>query len=418
MNFEELKLKAELNKAISDLDYKILTKIQAESIPYILDGKDLLGIAKTGTGKTAAFSLPILNKILQAPKTIEVGHPRALILAPTRELCAQIGENISNYSKYTSIRNIVLYGGTSTEEQIEQLKKPFDIIVATPIRLFDLMEDNIIKLNSVDFFVLDEADKIIELDSRIALKKILKKMPREKQSLFFSATMNEKIEELSNEILQSPVKIRDDEKVNLHLIEQNVMFLKKENKNKLLLELLSKKEAKSAIIFTNSKLTADNIVRFLTEYKIRSEALHSGKSNVHREKVVDHLKTRYIRYLISTDLGSRGLDFENISHVINYDIPTNAEDYIHRIGRTARYQSKGVSLSFCAKDEKSAFDRIEQLTKIKMKVLPNTYNDESVKTAKGSESKPQTKLSKTQKIKNNLNWIAAKRPKKIQKKGS
>ena len=154
MNFEELKLKAELNKAISDLDYKILTKIQAESIPYILDGKDLLGIAKTGTGKTAAFSLPILNKILQAPKTIEVGHPRALILAPTRELCAQIGENISNYSKYTSIRNIVLYGGTSTEEQIEQLKKPFDIIVATPIRLFDLMEDNIIKLNSVDFFVL------------------------------------------------------------------------------------------------------------------------------------------------------------------------------------------------------------------------------------------------------------------------
>lgn len=417
MNFDELKLNVELNKAISDLDYKVLTQIQIDSIPKILEGNDLLGIAKTGTGKTACFCLPILDKIISSPKKVEIGCPRGLILAPTRELCAQIGENLNSYSKYTKIQSIVLYGGVSTEEQIEQLKKPYDIIVATPIRLYDLMEENIIKLDTTEFFVLDEADKIIELDSRIALKTIIKKLPREKQSLFFSATMNEKIEELANEILKNPIKIRNEEKINFDLIEQSVMFVKKENKNKLLLELLSKKEAKSAIIFTNSKQSADNIVRFLTEYKIRSEALHSGKSNVHREKVVEHLKTRYIKYLVSTDLGSRGLDFENISHVINYEIPPNAEDYIHRIGRTARQLSKGVSLSLCASDEKSAFDRIEVLTKIKMKVLHNPYHNESAKTAKGSDAKPKTKLTKNEKIKSNTAWLAAKKPKKIQKKG-
>lgn len=418
MNFDELKLNVELSKAIKELDYKILTQIQIDSIPHILKGNDLLGIAKTGTGKTACFCLPILNKLLLTPKKVEIGQPRAIILAPTRELCAQIGENLDLYSKYTKIKSIVLYGGVSTEDQIENLKKPYDIIVATPIRLYDLMEENIIKIENTEFFVLDEADKIIELDLRIALKKIIKSLPRKKQSLFFSATMNEKIEELANEILVNPIKIKSEEKINLDLIEQNVMFVKKENKNKLLLELLSKKEAKSAIIFTNSKASADNIVRFLTEYKIRSEALHSGKSNVHREKVVEHLKTRYIKYLVSTDLGSRGLDFENISHVINYEIPTNAEDYIHRIGRTARYQSKGVSLSFCASDEKSALDRIEALTKIKMKVLHNPYHNESAKTAKGSDAKPKTKLTKSEKIKSNTAWLASKKPKKIQKKGS
>lgn len=401
MIFRDLKIKEELIKALDELNYITPTQIQEKALPFILEGKDLLGIAQTGTGKTATFSLPILNSFLEQNKKSMEKHPRALILAPTRELCAQIGQNLAAYSKYTDTTSLVTYGGVSAGPQIEALKKRQDILIATPGRLVDLVEQKDVFLEDIEVLVLDEADKIIKMGFRADLKKILKKLPKPRQNLFFSATMNKEIKQTALEILEDPVNVEiEEEKVNLNLIEQNVLYVLKENKLKTLLELLKRKEVKRAIIFANSKLNADNIVRYLSNNNIKSEALHSGKSNTHREKVIRHVQLNEIKFMVATDLVSRGLDFTNMTHVINFDIPNDFENYVHRIGRIGRAGKKGVAFSLCSLDERNNFKKIEGENKSHINTVNHEYHSNLVKTGeKSSNSKfrprPKTKKKST-----------------------
>ncbi len=387
MSFSDFKLRDELMKALEDVKYLAPTPIQEQSIPYIMQKKDLIGIAQTGTGKTAAFSLPILNSFLESKTKTKYGHPRALILAPTRELCAQIGKNIEAYAKYTDFKVLVTYGGVSPEPQIAALKGTVDILVATPGRLIDLVEQKNVSLDDVETLVLDEADKLIQMGLRVDLRKIIRKLPKVRQNLFFSATMNKETKSTASELLIDPVKIEIEiEEISLKLIEQNVLYVLKEHKIKALLELLGKKEVKSAIIFTNSKIHADDIVRSLTKNNIKSVALHSGKSNTHREKVVRWVGLKEIKFLIATDLASRGLDFCDMTHVINFDIPRDFENYLHRVGRIGRAGKKGVSYSLCSLDERNFFKKIEEDNKYPIKTTAHEFHSNLVKTNGGNRA--------------------------------
>lgn len=392
MTFDKFNFDENLNKALIDINFVEPTQIQAETISKILEGNDLLGIAQTGTGKTAAFSLPILQQIIENEKEVEIGFPRVVILAPTRELVAQIGENIQSYSKYTPFKTEIVYGGVKPEKQIEALKKKIDILVATPKRLADLMKEKIISLKNLDYFVIDEADKVIQTSARVDLHKVMQKLPIKRQSLFFSATFDEDVEKLSNEILKKAIKVKIEGENLKGSISEKVLYVKQEQKNRLLLELLEKKEVRSAIIFTNTKRVADDLVRFLTENDIRSEALHSNKSNTHRTKVVNHIKSREIKFLIATDLASRGLDIDNITHVINYEVPPKVEDYVHRIGRTGRAGLNGIAMTLCNIEQRSYFKKIENNRNIEMMTHP--YHSDVARKAKGKEAKPKFKKVK------------------------
>lgn len=401
MRFVDFNLREELIKGLDDLKYITLTPIQEGSIGYVMEGKDFIGIAQTGTGKTATFALPILNLLLEQNKQAREQYPRALILAPTRELCTQIGQNINSYAKYTSIKSLVTFGGVSSEPQIEALKGKVDILIATPGRLVDLVGQKDVFLDDVVVFVLDEADNIIKMGLRVDLGKIMKKLPKVRQNLFFSATMDKKTKAVAKELLVDPVKVEvDAEEISLKLIEQNVLYVLKEHKIKALLELLGRKEVKNAIIFTNSKSTADDIVRSLTKNNIKSEALHSGKSNTHREKVVRHIKSREVKFLVATDLASRGLDFCDMGHVINFEIPRDYESYVHRVGRIGRAGKNGVSFSLCSLDERDFFKKIEEGNKYPIKIVMHDFHSNLVKSNGGNKSratyfKPKKKRSTT-----------------------
>ena len=399
MEFKELSLNKELLKALSESGFNEPTPIQEIAIPKIQQNKDIIAIANTGTGKTLSFALPILNYILENPKPIKEGNPRCVILAPTRELATQIGQDIDSLSKHTKIKNIVLFGGVNPLIQLENLKQKYEIIIATPKRLIDLITEKVITLENIEYFIIDEADKVIKANKRVDLKNIIRKLPKKRQSLFFSATFEKEVEDIAFELLTNPEKIEIKEKeVDINKIEQYILYVKEENKNKLLLELLQRKEVKSAIIFTNSKTVADNIVRLLTANNIKSEALHSSKSNTHREKVIGHIKTKHIKYLIATDLASRGLDIDNITHIINYDIPTKPETYIHRIGRTGRLNNTGVAYTFCLAKEKLFLNKIESLTKKPIQTQRHTFHSELARNATEKyASNSQTKSAKNKK---------------------
>lgn len=381
MNFNNFNLSEELLKALDDMSYENPTPIQEQSLEHILDGKDLLGIAQTGTGKTATFSLPILQKFLENEKEYKSLHPRAVILAPTRELCSQIGQSIESFSRYTKIKTLVVHGGVSPVPQIEALKEKVDILIATPGRLADLIEQKDVFLDDIEFFVLDEVDNIIQMGLGTHLRKIIKKLSRKRQNLFFSATMNKELRGVAEELLDNPVIVEiEEKKINLNIIDHNVLFVTKDNKNKALVELLNRKDVKRGIIFTNSKATADNLVRSLRNNNIKSEALHSGKSNTHREKVVKHLRFNEIKFLIATDLASRGLDFLNITHVINFEVPLDFEAYTHRVGRVGRAGRNGVAFTLCCLDERARFAKIEQESKVPITVVNHEYHSNMVKS--------------------------------------
>lgn len=401
MDFDNLNLDENIVKALVDLNYSKVTTIQLESIPIILKGKDLLAISNTGTGKTAAFSLPILDLLLKSNKfdnnnnvvnDKNLGLPKVIILAPTRELVSQIGYLIGEYSKYLKgINYICLHAGFELENQKNDLKsKKFDIVISTPKRLLDLIESKTLLVNDLKCLVLDEVDKIIEEGSNFDLKKIFKLLPKKRQTLMFSATVNFEIEKVIKEILKKDyVKIQINEKSYIDLIEQNVLFVQTENKYKASLDLFSKSKIKNALIFVNDKKEADNLVRFLRNNDILSEALHSAKSNVHRVKVINNFLTGKIRFIIATDLASRGLDIENLTNVINFDLPIKTENYIHRIGRCGRANISGVAFSLCSSSEKIFLDRIENLTKIKLNVINHKYHSNFAQNAKGNDAKPK-----------------------------
>ena len=371
MSFENLKLIKPIQLALANEGYTIPTPIQEQAIPVILEGKDLLGCAQTGTGKTAAFAIPILQ-ILHAEKLSGKSGRliKSLIVTPTRELAIQISESFSAYGKHTGLRNTVVYGGVSQKAQTDRLREGVDILIATPGRLLDLMNQNYINLKNIKLFVLDEADRMLDMGFIQDVRKIIAKLPAQRQSLFFSATMPPEIIKLANTILSNSVKIEvNPEQTTIEAIKQSVYFVSKPDKKKLLLHLLKDKEVSSALVFTRTKHGADQVSKFLNGAKIQAEAIHSNKSQNARQRALNNFKSKRTRVLVATDIAARGIDVDRLSHVINFEIPNISETYIHRIGRTGRAGLSGVALSFCDVEEREYLRDINRLIKISIPVI-------------------------------------------------
>jgi ATP-dependent RNA helicase RhlE len=371
MSFEKLNLIKPLQKALTEEGYTTPTPIQSQAIPFILERKDLLGCAQTGTGKTAAFALPILQ-ILYTEKFERKSQKNisALILTPTRELAIQISESFSAYGKFAGLRNVVVFGGVPQKRQTDKLRKGADILIATPGRLLDLMNQNYISLQHIKIFVLDEADRMLDMGFIHDVKKIIAKLPAKRQSLFFSATMPQDIVKLANTILTNPVKIEvTPESPTVKAIKQSVYFVSKPDKKALLIHLLKNESINSALVFTRTKHGANIVTKFLNSAKIHAEAIHGNKSQSARQTALNNFKSKKTRVLVATDIAARGIDVEELSHVINFEIPNIAETYIHRIGRTGRAGLSGTALSFCDNEERAYLKDINKLISINIPVI-------------------------------------------------
>ena len=360
MTFENLNLIEPILKALRQEGYTSPTPIQEQSIPILLQGKDLLGCAQTGTGKTAAFSIPILQKLY---KTDHRKGIKALVLTPTRELAIQIGESFEAYGRYTGLKHAVIFGGVGQKPQTDALRSGIQILVATPGRLLDLISQGFISLSSLDFFVLDEADRMLDMGFIHDIKRLLPKLPKEKQTLFFSATMPDTIIALTNSLLKQPVKITITPKSStVDTIEQTIYFVEKKEKSKLLISILHKTEGQSVLVFSRTKHNADRIVRVLSKAGIGSQAIHGNKSQNARQSALENFKTGKIRVMIATDIAARGIDINELPLVINYDLPDVPETYVHRIGRTGRAGNLGTALTFCSQEERKLVNDIQKLT--------------------------------------------------------
>ncbi len=363
MSFENLNLIEPILKALKTEGYTTPTPIQEQSIPIILERKDLLGCAQTGTGKTAAFAIPILQ-ILDGGKIYDKG-PKAikcLILTPTRELAIQIGESFAAYGKHTGLKHSVIFGGVSQGSQVSALKSGIDILIATPGRLLDLINQKFVHLHHLKIFVLDEADRMLDMGFIHDVKKIITKIPQKRQTLFFSATMPQEIQKLANTILVDPVKVEvTPPSSTADTIDQSLYFVEKGDKKKLLIHLLNDKSIKSALIFTRTKHGADKITKDLIKAGIKTEAIHGNKSQNARQKALSNFKSGQIKALIATDIAARGIDIDELSHVINYELPNIPETYVHRIGRTGRAGFSGIALSFCDEEEMEYLKDIQKL---------------------------------------------------------
>lgn len=369
MTFSELKIIKPLIAALNNLNYDQPTPIQQQSIPHILNGRDIFGCAQTGTGKTAAFSLPILQLLStreqKSPKII-----KALILAPTRELALQISDNIGGYSKKLDISFTTIFGGVSQQHQVKDLKRGVDLLIATPGRLLDLMQQGFIDLRGIEFFVLDEADRMLDMGFINDMRKIIAKLPAKKQTLFFSATAAPDIMKLANTLLKDPVKVSVDPVSSAsELITQRVYYVAKENKRQLLKHLLKDSTIEHALVFTRTKRGADRVAKELNSSGIMAAAIHGDKSQGARTKALKGFKDRSIRVLVATDIASRGIDIDKLSHVINFELPEQAETYVHRIGRTGRAGSVGTALSLCTTDEISYLKDINKLIRTPIEVV-------------------------------------------------
>ncbi len=383
--FKDLKLIRPLERALIKQEYVIPTPIQAKSIPGLLRGKDLIGIAQTGTGKTAAFVLPILQRMTEKyPRVI-----KTLVLAPTRELAAQIGESFSTYGEFLKFKHTVIFGGVGQGKQVHALTKGVDIVVATPGRLLDLMNQRRLTLDKVEFFVLDEADRMLDMGFIHDIKKIIAKLPNKKQSLFFSATMSPEINRLAKNLLKDPVHVEvAAQATTVDLIKQHVFFIDNGSKEELLLKLLRQKHLTSVLIFTRTKHKANKLAVFLSKNNISSDAIHGNKSQNARTKAIKDFKTGKIKVLVATDIAARGIDIDNISHVINFELPNEPESYVHRIGRTARAGAEGTAFSFCSAEERNFLRDIERLIRQKIEVMDHTFHSETAKNAVGAAAKP------------------------------
>ena len=361
MTFKDLNITEPILKAIEEKGYANPTPIQVKAIPAALTGKDILGCAQTGTGKTAAFAIPIIQH-LQALKNRDKSI-KTLILTPTRELALQISECIDDYAKYTQVRHGVIFGGVNQRAQVNMLHKGVDILVATPGRLLDLMNQGYIHLDNVRHFVLDEADRMLDMGFIHDIKRLLPKLPKEKQTLFFSATMPDTIIALTNSLLKQPVKITIPPKSStVDTIEQTIYFVEKKEKSKLLISILHKTEVQSVLVFSRTKHNADRIVRVLSKAGIGSHAIHGNKSQNPRQSALENFKTGKIRVMIATDIAARGIDINELPLVINYDLPDVPEMYVHRIGRTGRAGNLGTALTFCSQEERKLVNDIQKLT--------------------------------------------------------
>ena len=362
MNFDELPLLPQLLTAVKACGYETPTPIQRDTIPTVLAGKDVLGCAQTGTGKTAAFALPILQRLYQERPAGKTRNIRALILTPTRELALQIQENFVAYGKRLPLRSCVIFGGVGQQPQVEQLKRGVDILVATPGRLNDLIGQGFISLAQIEIFVLDEADRMLDMGFIHDVKKVIALLPDKRQTLFFSATMPGEVEKLAMSILHNPVSVKvDPVSSTVDTIDQSLYLVDKANKKHLLAELLRRPEVESALVFTRTKHGADRVVRELSREGIQARAIHGDKSQGARQEALAQFKQGKIHVLVATDIAARGIDIAGLSHVFNYDLPHEPESYVHRIGRTGRAGHEGVAVSFCCIDEMKDLKAIEKL---------------------------------------------------------
>lgn len=392
--FENLNLKAPFLKALSEEGYTIPTPIQNETIPLALQGSDILGMAQTGTGKTAAFALPILQKLnaMQAPDKFR--EPRAVILAPTRELAIQINDSLRKYGKYVGLKHTVIFGGVKQGPQVKLLSKGVDIIVATPGRLLDLINQGFCALNKIQFFVLDEADRMLDMGFIRDVQKIVKILPAKRQTLFFSATMPDSVVKLADTILNSPKKVKVKSTLTpVERISQSVIVIEPQDKVLQLITLLKDKVFESVIVFTKTKHKANRINQKMKAVGIATEAIHSNKSQAARQKALNAFKDGDIKILIATDIAARGIDVEAVSHIVNFDMPSTPEDYVHRIGRTARAGASGIAISFCEPSERLKLFRIEKLINLKLEVIKsNLLNpDDLIGYNEETSNKPKIK---------------------------
>ncbi|GLU51977.1 DEAD/DEAH box helicase [Dyadobacter frigoris] len=363
MTFQELNLIEPITKALTEEGYTTPTPIQAKAIPLILQHRDLLGCAQTGTGKTAAFAIPMLQILEEKPKNKnEKGPIRALILTPTRELAIQIGESFAAYGRFTNITHTVIFGGVGQKPQTDALRRGVDILIATPGRLLDLINQGFVHLKQLEIFVLDEADRMLDMGFVHDVKKILKLLPAKRQSLFFSATMPPVIMTLADTILSNPAKVEvTPVSSTADTIKQSVYFVDKSDKNNLLLHILKDDTIATALVFTRTKHGADKVVKVLRKAGVTSEAIHGNKSQNARQNALKNFKSQTTRVLVATDIAARGIDVDDLTHVINYEIPNIPETYVHRIGRTGRAGAKGTAFSFCDVDEKGFLKDIHKL---------------------------------------------------------
>jgi len=355
-------LMPEIQQAVAAEGYDTPTPIQEQCIQHLLDGKDLVGSAQTGTGKTAAFTLPLLQRLSRHRQRPHKGTPRALILAPTRELAAQIRDSIQTYGRFTRLSSTVIFGGVNQIRQVKALNRGVDILVATPGRLLDLIQQGFIHLNEVEVFILDEGDRMLDMGFMPDIKRIVSHIPEERQTLFFSATMPPKIEALARTMVHDPVRVSiAPDKPAVERIDQKVLFVGRKDKDALLVELLQDESINKALIFTQMKHAANRLMRKLYTAGIKTEAIHGNKTQAARTRALDGFKRNRFRVLVATDVAARGLDVDDITHVINYDLPVEAETYVHRIGRTARAGADGSAISFCCAEDRSYLREIERL---------------------------------------------------------
>ena len=370
MSFNNLQLIEPVLKALVHEGYTTPTPIQQQAIPAILEQKDLLGCAQTGTGKTAAFAIPILQLMHQQQQQSPNGRRniKALILTPTRELAIQIEESFNAYGKYLDLKHLVIFGGVNQFSQVNALRRGIDILVATPGRLLDLMNQGHISLRDINFFVLDEADRMLDMGFVHDVKRVIAKLPAKRQTLFFSATMPPEIQQLANVLLTNPVKVAvTPVSSTVEIIQQSIYFVDKQNKNALLKDILADADIKTVLVFARTKHGADKVAKELNRNSIRAEAIHGNKSQNARQSALHNFKTRQTRVLVATDIAARGIDIDELTHVVNYDLPNIPETYVHRIGRTGRAGASGIAISFCDHEEKAY---LKDIQKVISKTIP------------------------------------------------
>ncbi len=371
MKFEQLEISTRIKKALSDIEYNELSPIQEQAIPQILDKHDILGCAQTGTGKTAAFMLPIIHNIITSGTRFKI---RALILTPTRELAIQIHENTMKYSKYTNIRSLAIFGGVKEGHQKQKLSQGIDILIATPGRLLDFMNQRVISLSNIDYLVLDEADRMLDMGFVKDVNRIIESVPKKRQTLLFSATMPESIKELCDKILVNPISISvTPPSTTVDKIKQTVYMVEKANKLALLADIIKKENMFSVLVFSRTKYGADKIAKGLKSNNISVDVIHGNKSQNSRQNALKAFKSNKIQVLVATDIAARGIDIDYLSNVINYDLPETPETYVHRIGRTARAGREGSATSFCSSEEFGLLTSIKKECKIDIMEVSHKY---------------------------------------------
>jgi ATP-dependent RNA helicase RhlE len=410
VSFSGLGLGEPIMRAVSAEGYTTPTPIQSQSIPHVIAGRDLLGCAQTGTGKTAAFALPILERIDKVRRPATSRAPRVLVLSPTRELAAQIGQSFATYGRHLHFRQTVVFGGVGQNPQVRALAHGVHILVATPGRLLDLMEQGHVRLDQLEIFVLDEADRMLDMGFMPDLKRIISRLPRQRQSLFFSATMPDSIADLASGLLADPVRVSvTPPSSTVDRIEQRVLFVDHGNKRALLNSLLTPGKFERVLVFTRTKHGADKVVKQLSREGVAADAIHGNKSQSARERTLLQFRRGTLRVLVATDLASRGIDVDGISHVINYDLPSEPEAYVHRIGRTGRAGADGVALSFCDASERSALRAIEKLVRRSIRVEVDHPFHAAGQSNRHPRQKPQSGgRSRTKARRPNRGWIGRK----------